>query len=970
MPVIGRLKDGNLLLPGEINERMPIVNDGLFVHYPFDGTTTGFTYKKSLIDNSYWKVGTSGSQGIFTQNGDGNRIIMYANPWGYDEPTWASIDNDVTSDADGGWNVSGQSIDRTKKYRLSVWVRREDAGNGSFYFGCQANTVFNLGTTTKNSNPYFYSGNPTQIRENWVLFVAYIHPDGYAGGDDSTNGAYSLNGNRLFGVRDFKWASDATFGGHRTYLYYSTVTTERQYWIRPRMEICDGTEAPISDLLGDRDNFTYPIINTNTVLSDDGISIEESTTNLVKIDQQDISNWVKANHTDTGKTTLDPLGNTVKIWSVLDEGYTYTDTASVVLGSIYTGSVYVKPNKDYTFRLRLGNDISDNVSVFAPANVWTRLVNTKAMNNSRMLIGYRDTDIAKNVPIGFEVAYSMPQIELRPFITTFTTGTRNKSVFKIKMLPEHVEEGSMVWRVKLPLRTSGARSLGFQWSPTGASSGHFGVKYDATNRKFIAQYSTTTSSASYELDDKEHTVIWNYKNGISQQLYVDGEKILDVACTSMDDTNRRDGVYPIGHTGWSYDHEQWNGEIYSYSLYNRKLTDNEVNKLSKQSFSITKDGNMMAKKIIEKPNGIPNDAVYISLGFNSEDNTGQVRSSTETNAKYQDGAIWVGKGHTNIFTSLSDGTFPITSGKDFQVLVNSSDEVVYRNNFTSELLNYKGRDITVTAGTTYTVSLEIFVSSDFNGNYTKMANVEQAGAVSFDYDMSRKGTWQKFKHIFTPSANGNSRFLMYPSQDNSSSSRGYVLYRNPQFVALPYQPAYHNGVLGYSRLSYDGVDLTNNNYQEFTYIITVKYSQANEWRLSGAWSRWYFGANTNNGLTFSWVDGTQRSTVSSSGIIPINEWVTIGVTVKNNVAIDIYLNGERVGGHGIGFNLSSTSMNFELNGINPGNTSYPLNAWVKDMIFSNRAFTASEMKTIASTYASSYQKHFQIKNNLNENQVF
>ena len=38
MPVVGRLKNGDMLVAAEIDERLPVVRNGLIAHYPFDGT--------------------------------------------------------------------------------------------------------------------------------------------------------------------------------------------------------------------------------------------------------------------------------------------------------------------------------------------------------------------------------------------------------------------------------------------------------------------------------------------------------------------------------------------------------------------------------------------------------------------------------------------------------------------------------------------------------------------------------------------------------------------------------------------------------------------------------------------------------------------------------------------------------------------------------------------------------------------
>lgn len=48
---------------------------------------------------------------------------------------------------------------------------------------------------------------------------------------------------------DFKWIPTATYGSLRTYLFYSTTTTEKQFWYEPRFELVDGTEPSLEELL-------------------------------------------------------------------------------------------------------------------------------------------------------------------------------------------------------------------------------------------------------------------------------------------------------------------------------------------------------------------------------------------------------------------------------------------------------------------------------------------------------------------------------------------------------------------------------------------------------------------------------------------------------------------------------------------------------------------------------------------------
>lgn len=211
----------------------------------------------NLADNSSWVVGTNASQGDFAANGLSaeNKIIEKVNPWGELDKIWASESNDSTSDADGGFNLNWRSIDHTKGYRYSIWIKRENVSSGGTagrtYFGCGSNSVCGLGTTTTaQSNPYFFNYQPDELfphNEEWLLIVSYIRPST----DTSTTkhhetGVYDIYGNKIYStVTEYKWVSGFTSGAMRSYLYYSTATQERQYWCDPRMEMDDGTLVPI-----------------------------------------------------------------------------------------------------------------------------------------------------------------------------------------------------------------------------------------------------------------------------------------------------------------------------------------------------------------------------------------------------------------------------------------------------------------------------------------------------------------------------------------------------------------------------------------------------------------------------------------------------------------------------------------------------------------------------------------------------
>jgi hypothetical protein len=246
----------------------------------YGGQILQSVYVPSLIDYSTWVVGTNGSQPGFSQNGEAaaNSIRSYSNPWGEEDIVWYSPGNDVTSDADGGWATSAFNIDPTKKYRFAVWIRREDVGNGRTYFGTNGYDAAgaNVGVLSLagvvNTNAYFTSGLITdwpRLANEWLLFVAHVHPHTYTlTTNDPQTGIYDKFGNKLYSMSDFKWRNTNTKTIHRTYLYYSTSEKEKQMWYRPRVDMCDGREASLQDLLtcGENPNlYTYGILTAQGV---------------------------------------------------------------------------------------------------------------------------------------------------------------------------------------------------------------------------------------------------------------------------------------------------------------------------------------------------------------------------------------------------------------------------------------------------------------------------------------------------------------------------------------------------------------------------------------------------------------------------------------------------------------------------------------------------------------------------------
>lgn len=214
---------------------------------------------QNLLNTSSWTVGT-GSVSGFSQNGttSENSREYGIGPEGASVLLWKATP-DASSNADGGWNSSYSNIDHTKTYRLVVWLKKTNSNDGSSYFGCQEwqsssdmslqnYTILKLNGDIR-QNPYFWAGDLPQLNK-WYMLVGYVHGSNYNSGLNY-GGIYDpLTGNKVVNITDYKFSSSTTKLRHRTYLFYDTNTSDSQYFYAPRMELVDGNEPSIQELLG------------------------------------------------------------------------------------------------------------------------------------------------------------------------------------------------------------------------------------------------------------------------------------------------------------------------------------------------------------------------------------------------------------------------------------------------------------------------------------------------------------------------------------------------------------------------------------------------------------------------------------------------------------------------------------------------------------------------------------------------
>ena len=236
---------------------------GLTASFDVGDRKNSFLPFSTFLNMSTWALGSGGASG-YGQNGNTNENerVTGTDPWGNSATVWESRPSGDNY-ADGGWNTDWYNIDRTKLYRFSVWVKRtSDSAGGTSYLGLYGNGptwgVERLSNGGNEGNPYWEcSGTGAYVKDTWYLLVGHCYPAGTTGVPNNRHpdtGRYTVNGrdgdlNFCNVGGDVRWLSDTTQTLHRTYHYYCADNTTHLQWFDPRIDLCDGTEPSVSDLL-------------------------------------------------------------------------------------------------------------------------------------------------------------------------------------------------------------------------------------------------------------------------------------------------------------------------------------------------------------------------------------------------------------------------------------------------------------------------------------------------------------------------------------------------------------------------------------------------------------------------------------------------------------------------------------------------------------------------------------------------
>ncbi len=304
--------------------------------------------------------------------------------------------------------------------------------------------------------------------------------------------------------------------------------------------------------------------------------------------------------------------------------------------------------------------------------------------------------------------------------------------------------------------------------------------------------------------DGLNTIIWTWEVGVGYQMYVNN--VLATKSTS----------YTLGDKWADTDRYQfappW--EVHSHSIYNRQLTVDEIALLSKGTHNINALGLNTSGIETEPFLG----GVHFPFSYDGSDYFKTVHSTKDIGAIFdQEHGMYIGNATTNLYTDGDFALQTFHPFRNTSSLITFPNDVVGPNgenviridaNGSSD---WHGREITISDATVYTYSAWLYMSEDCDStNYRIRPGTGFLSTGNAKYDITRRGTWQRVH--YTDTSNATITKLLLYQLDNMTT--GYVLATGIQLeerdFTTPFTPV--SSQQGNMHIPYDVIDCK----QDFT----------------------------------------------------------------------------------------------------------------------------------------------------------
>ncbi len=742
MTVLGRLKNGNLMITGEVNERLPVIINGLVAHYPLDGTVQKYIPSKIRYIRDWLNGSTSNASNHWVEiqaiDYDGVNVALSKGGTSIDA-TWNTVLTDGVTTTSPYWGTTTTpfwvQVDLGDLFNIDlikVWhyyndgrtyhnTKTEVSGDGVTWYTIFDSSVEGEYQETSRGKTHYMNSLGITANPGWHP-VTWQNATGVTVGTDNSltktagTGAWdsgAISSEKFSGDVSLQWKVKYVDGvtgaemlgfnsNHTTFSYTDidyAIDTNGSFYVFE-----NGTNiGSFGTCNADTDTFkieiknttvryyrndilfytslvfaTFPVYvdtsmhcyglqnsiadvnvctNINTTINNDGISIEEPTTNL--INNGDFSSGLTGWDLSGGKgnatiytTTLNDgktcLYQDVGIWIQTDYRY-YTLT--LIANTTYTisfliyrvsGVVIFDPNGPWDTNYNLTPEIGKWVK-------HSYTFTTGATGGSEYFYFYADANRAKYY-------LTDVQLEQKPYTTSFTKSIRYSSSLDLPSNILSYSQGTIVFRMASIIGWKNSTINNgtaepyvdnyFTWGVPGQANCMWG-RFIRSTQIFYFYYALGSVSYSYASDpnfndNNENHFAMSWTSGVLK-LYVNGVNVS--SSTGLTFSTPTNSCIELGRR---HGYASASSKFSNFTSYNRALSDDEVSKLYKSSFTITKEGDLKGI-VVEKPI-MPNGTYHFPLVYDGYNVNGSIPSSSTSNEYYSDYSAWVGSSTTNIIT--------------------------------------------------------------------------------------------------------------------------------------------------------------------------------------------------------------------------------------------------------------------------------------------------------------------------------
>jgi hypothetical protein len=1021
---VGRLKQGDLLIANEVDERVLPVTNGLTSYFPMDGLLT----QKRVSPN-----------GLRVLYQSANDVVN-----GHVIGQWLASNGAIMTQS---LNLAAESIATIQQYDLvladhHVWACTYVDTLKTFVDA--GVSVVAVGNDTRTNGFVSTYNADTAIRATHDVVMDDLAPAGGAGKTHSGMGSGDIYGgitslqNRAVPLYYRGDVSPRLITGY----YYESLSGAVLYF--DQEGITSAYEFVQKVIMWAVNRTQRQITSNNNSLLDNGLCVEETTTNLWSNTNEGIVSALSAGGTTVPTIEkidmITPFGN--KAWKITVPAGNATGYAGCRVtgpsatmyydGRPYSYYSYVMGDLDGIAIYPTGSRGQASCSPLSSRDIgqwkcYARENTTDTTTGSGSLYMTWYASSSKSYQRVFYIA--IVQLEQKSFMTSYVNGSRGEGEFKLTSVLSP-NKGSVVVDVTFfednsinGLQGADQYCFGNQGTWNAANTWQFhDTDWWYIRDSANVQHSVYMSSPIVRNERTHLVLVYSDVDG-TMDIYKNGVRVTDGSKkTAM--------IGTLGFIGTNWTHSgtgtaltyKMSQQIHGLAFYNRPLTADEAAKLYKSSFKIGKDGTVSSKVkegLVDKAQ----QGYYFPLDIDGRDTTKSIVPVTDSNVVYSQEGAYLDKGTVNRSPNPSGlGPAPYSTGWDAKLHSDaysvSNWGSGYNSGVTDAAIGYhakwvmEGKDgnacmkfMDINSQFTYTTSgvtmkqrwLGIASSSMGSCNnlgwavgdvitvsWLQKVDTVGKGASPGIYHKSlssgantfgptrttitsdRVGIWERKSYSFTIDSDWDlatdyNTVYMY----GHYGTEGILWVDDVQVEKSNFMNGFVDGSSGYSRLTYKYSDLFDTpGSGAFTILFWAKYNQSGVYSISGTWPYFYFGNSSSNKVIFSWRENsattgnvdTQRTTTGAT-TIPTGQWVMLACSVTIGASISLYLNGKKDGSFTSAFALTRVPTDFEINGISPGDTSYPINGMMKDLMVFRRALSDTEIEGIYKQQMKAYKNN-------------